>query len=217
MCVWVDFVVCSDASETGFAFALRACPRDTVAMVCGTLERSRFQSIGLGCWIESQVDHVKSAKITTRLQRQARSGNQWHKIQSTSGRSNTIPTRQHPELGQAPCARMNYFLQRATVRLEESSQSQNFRAKICSRSRILRFERVYNNTPCACLNNAHHCYQSHATHRFQNLVFANPRCAEKHITIVSHPFLFVIHSTDTDGTVYTRNTYHFNTFLVYDC
>ena len=38
-------------------------------------------------------------------QRQERFGNQQHIVQTTAGGSNTIPTRQHPELGQA---RMEY-------------------------------------------------------------------------------------------------------------
>ena len=33
---------------------------------------------------------------------------QWYIIQTTSGESNTMPTRQHPELGQAHCARMEH-------------------------------------------------------------------------------------------------------------
>ena len=47
----------------------------------------------------------KIHKITPQ-QRQARFGNQWHLLQTTAGGSNTIPSRQHPELGQAHCARM---------------------------------------------------------------------------------------------------------------
>ena len=34
-------------------------------------------------------------------------------------------------------------------------------------------------------------------------------------TVVSHPFWIVMHFTDTDGTVYIRDTY-FNTVLVYN-
>ena len=43
---WADFVVCSDAWEAGIAFAVRACPRDAVAVAGRTFERSRFGSDG---------------------------------------------------------------------------------------------------------------------------------------------------------------------------
>ena len=43
---WADFVVCSGASEAGFAFAVRACPRDVVVMFGRTLEGSRFWTDG---------------------------------------------------------------------------------------------------------------------------------------------------------------------------
>ena len=44
---------------------------------------------------------------------------------------------------------------------------------------------------------------------------ANPWCAENYFTVVSHPFWIVMHFTDTDGTVYIRDTY-LNTVLVYN-
>ena len=40
-------------------------------------------------------------------QRQAEFGNQWYIVRTTAGGSNTIPTRQHPELGQAHRARVD--------------------------------------------------------------------------------------------------------------
>ena len=69
-------------------------------------------------------------------------------------------------------------------------------------------------SPFAYLNTAHCCFQSHATHRFRFsccLHFPGISvCSEKYITVVSHRYWFVMHFTDTNGTVYTRNTY-FNT------
>ena len=51
----------------------------------------------------------------TPQQRQARFGNQWHPVQTSVVVSNTIPTRQHPELGQAHRARRDHnYTQRAT-------------------------------------------------------------------------------------------------------
>ena len=41
-------------------------------------------------------------------QRQAQLGNQWNDVETTAGASHTVPTRQHPELGEAHRARMNY-------------------------------------------------------------------------------------------------------------
>ena len=52
----------------------------------------------------------------TPQQRQEQFGNQWYVVQTTTGRSNTTPTRQYPELGQALRARINYqSVQRATA------------------------------------------------------------------------------------------------------
>ena len=54
-------------------------------------------------WKIWQMDLGKSTQ-----QRQARFENQWHLtvVRTTAGASNTIPTRQHPELGQVHRARM---------------------------------------------------------------------------------------------------------------
>ena len=80
--------------------------------------------------------------------RQTQVGNQWKIVQAAAGGSNSIPTRQHPELGQADRARMNHqSVQRATASQAGSSstQAQCPRKKnillLRTRSRILRFER----------------------------------------------------------------------------
>ena len=49
---------------------------------------------------------------------------QWYIVQTTSGGSNTMPTRQHSELGQAHCARMEHdSTQRVTAGQAGSSAS----------------------------------------------------------------------------------------------
>ena len=60
--------------------------------------------------LESRDQDASGQKThkTTPQQRQAQPGNQRHTVQTTAGRSNTIPTRQHPELGQAHRARIDF-------------------------------------------------------------------------------------------------------------
>ena len=53
-------------------------------------------------WTWENPQHDAEAKA------QAQIGNQWNVVKSTAGGSDTIPTRQHPEHGQAHRARMNY-------------------------------------------------------------------------------------------------------------
>ena len=63
----------------------------------------------------SQVELGKPTKMTLQ-QRQAQFGKQWNVVQTTAGGTNTIPTRQHPELGQTHRARMNcQAVQRVTA------------------------------------------------------------------------------------------------------
>ena len=61
----------------------------------------------------------------TSQQRQEQFGNQWYIVQTTTGGSNTLPTRQHLEVGQAHRARMgmDYNTQRTTAGQAGSSSS----------------------------------------------------------------------------------------------
>ena len=56
----------------------------------------------------------------TPQQGQAQFGNWWNVVQTTAGGSNTMPTRQHPELGQARRDRMNYQSAQAGDRHERT-------------------------------------------------------------------------------------------------
>ena len=56
-------------------------------------------------WTQAASGPRKPLNMTPQ-QRQAQLGNQWNVVQTTAEGSNTMPTRQHPELGQAHRARM---------------------------------------------------------------------------------------------------------------
>ena len=164
----------------------------------------------------------------TPQQKQDQFGNHWNVIQTTAaGRPNTIPTRQHPELGQAHRARINYqSVQRATASQAGSSCTQtqwprkNYSSERDQESCDLSGE-VQNNTPHS---ESHHmfsvaqriqvffCQFSSFFWRYHVLSIGCEevelgwkqdylRCAEKHVSVVSHLFQFFIYFTDTDGTV----------------
>ena len=99
-------------------------------------------------WDNIAIGLRESHKMTPQ-QRQAQFGNQRHVALTAAGGSNTIPMRQHPELGQAHLARLNYqSVQRAQAKQEVPARihgDQDFFLHR-TRSRILRSERwVWNN------------------------------------------------------------------------
>ena len=100
----------------------------------------------------------------TSQQRQEQFGNQWYVVQTTAGGSNTIPTRQHLEVGEAHRARMHYnSTQRATATLRKHSDRETSLLLKKTRSIILRSEReLWNNTftLSTFLIKLHHAFKS---------------------------------------------------------
>ena len=77
-------------------------------------ENSRSYGI-MESWVKIAKGPRKTHTVTPQ-QLQANFGNQWYVVQTTAGGSNTVLTRQHPELRHAYRARMNYqSVQRATA------------------------------------------------------------------------------------------------------
>ena len=154
-------------------------------------------------------------------QRLAQFGNRWNVVQTTAGGSNTTPTRQHRELGQAHRARMKcQSMQRVTASQAAPLRKHIDHELICFYSSRRDQESCEQSGAVTQHTHfkAHHMFFSCTTHQscFQNLLLrcqfsqhcceevayslgwkqAYPRCAEKHIY-----FRCFIHFVDTDGTV----------------
>ena len=128
---------------------------------------------------DRKLINVRTSTKWRRSKGQARYGNRSHLVQATAGGSNTMPTRQHRELGQARRARMEYDSTQCWVLAKQEvlvPKHKNRERIIPSPHKAIKniaiwAGRVEQHTHSVHVSTPRTAgFQLHATHRFQTLL-----------------------------------------------